>query len=175
MHSESRRRISSNSGKNRPARTVQPIPLASYAAYSFQRQNAARRGFELVLPAASRQAQCQIVWNVDFQRADMIGKFTITSSREDLILLEFSVDPAVTLADVAGPDVRRWQLQDARLQVWLRQPKRQTTLDIAGWRAVPHKGNVPVKQTVALPSVYPLQTAITDGTLGIASRPRPSS
>ena len=48
----------------------------------------------------------------------------------------------MTLAEVSGPDVRRWHVQNALLQVWLRKPVQETTIVMTGWRALPIKGAV---------------------------------
>lgn len=140
-------------------------------AYSFQRTSQQAAGLELILQPNARQVQLQLQWDVEFYHADLLGKFTITSAQDDLMFLEFAIDPTLTLANVAGPDVQSWQMQASVLQVWLRQPRKRTTVEITGWRSLPYKGGLPAQQIVALPSVFLVKTPITEGTLGV--RPAP--
>jgi hypothetical protein len=137
----------------------QPVPVSR--AYSFQRK-AAKAWLELITQPNAWQTQGQIDWTVDQGYADLLGKFTLTSPQADLMLVEFFVDKTLTLAEVAGPDVRRWHLQDSLLQVWLKQPRRETSLAITGWRVVP-----PQAKSLSLPSVYPLRTQFAGLTLAI--------
>jgi hypothetical protein len=141
----------------------QSVPVSR--AYSFQRK-AAKAWLELVTQPNAWQTQGQIDWTVDQGYADLLGKFTLTSPQADLMFVEFFVDKTLTLAEVAGPDVRRWHLQDSLLQVWLRQPRKATTLTLTGWRIAP-----PQAKTLALPAVYPLRTQFAGQTLAIRGAP----
>lgn len=141
-------------------RAAAVIPPAS-RTFSFQRQ-ALQAGLELKIEPASRHARLQLAWHVDRHFAELRGKFTIVSAHENLILLEFQVEPGLTLADIAGPDVQRWQLQGALLQVWLRQPRQQTTIEMTGWR-LPLAKTTPA--TLLLPGIYPIERRLVDSAL----------
>lgn len=141
-----------------------PLVGSATRAYRFQRKSA-QAGLEIDLRGDSRQAQFVLQWGLDLHHADLLGKFTLRSSHEDLMLLEFFVDPALTLTDVAGVDVKRWHLQDALLQVWLRQPRKQTTVELAGWRSLPYKNDPGAKRALVLPRVQPLGVQIAQADL----------
>ena len=145
-----------------------PIPT-ELRAYSFQRK-AQQAGLELLIQPAARQAQMQLRWNVDHHFADLHATATLSSAAEDLSLFEFFIDPSLTLANVAGPDVRRWHLQDSLLQVWLRQPRKQTTLELTGWHAFDKTTSLNPKKRFAVPVIYPMQTQLTTATLQLACR-----
>ncbi|MBI1831200.1 MAG: hypothetical protein HYR84_07110, partial [Planctomycetes bacterium] len=127
-------------------------------AYRFER-SAVKAALELVTQPNTWRAQGQLQWIVDAHHADLAGKVTITSLHADVAFLEFFADPALTIAQVAGADVARWQRQDSRLQIWLKQPRKETTLAIAGWRSTSMKSRPPEEQKIALPAIYPLNTA----------------
>ncbi len=142
-----------------------PIPGAT-RALSFQR-SAQQAGLELEIEPISRQTQAQYQWSVDHHFADLRGTFTLTSVQEDLTLLEFHIAPAFKLADVTGADVQRWHLQDALLQVWLRQNCKKTTIELTGWQVPPGKSAVTPSFTWIPASVVPLKTRLVDSTLDI--------
>ncbi len=135
--------------------TLRASPTSPARAYNFQRKGV-QAGLELATQSETRQARFQLDWTVDLHHADLRGKFTIASSFEDIILLEFALDAAMTLADVVGPDVARWTITDTTLQVWLRAPRKQVTLELIGWRALPFKSNLPGKTLFVLPTIHPL-------------------
>jgi hypothetical protein len=140
-------------------------PVASVSrAYRFKRSSP-QAGLEIDLRGESRQAQFHLQWGLDLHHADLLGKFSVRSSHEDLMLLEFFVDPALTLTEVAGADVKRWHLQDTLLQVWLRQPRKQTTVDLVGWRALAYKNDPAAKRSQVLPRVFPLGAQIAQADL----------
>lgn len=140
-----------------------PIPAAS-RGYAFERRGQ-QAGLRLEVVPIARQAQADLLWRVDSSCCEFTGAFTFRSAQEDLILAEFALDAALTLADVTGPDVYRWQRQDGLLQVWLRQAQRQTVITLKGWRNPAAKQ--PLGKVFALPGVYPLDTRLQDSTLEI--------
>lgn len=140
-----------------------PIAQAS-RAYRFQRKSN-QAGLHLERRGEGRQVRFVLQWGLEPHHADLVGKFTWQSPFADLALLEFFVDPALTVTGVAGADVQRWHLQDALLQVWLRQPCKQTTVDLSLWRALPYKGEPAGKRVIALPRVVPLGTQIAQADL----------
>lgn len=145
--------------------TGQIAPTAT-RALSFQR-GAPQAGLELEIEPNARQAQLRLQWNLDHHHALFNGNITFTSAQDDLILLELQVDPALTLADVAGDDVRRWQLHESLLQVWLRQPRKQTTIALTGWRSNPAKKGGPALPSWTAPGIYPLKTRLLTSTLEV--------
>jgi hypothetical protein len=151
--------------KKQNAPTLPPGPTLT-RAYTFQRK-AAKAWLELRTQPHDWKAQGQIQWNVNHAFADVQGKFTITSSRENLIFLEFFVDPSMTLADVTGPDVRRWYLHESILQVWLRQPRKETSIKLSGWRSHFAKVGSAKNGAFALPCIYPLDTQLAAVTLEV--------
>lgn len=140
-------------------------------AYSFQRESSKAAWLELKTQPAVWHAQGLLQWRLDTHFADLDAQLTITSAKEDVQMVEFFVDKALTLAEVTGTDVRRWNLHDTKLQVWLRQPRKETTLNLSGWRAFPSKGAVGEKSFVA-PCLYPRQTALAGLNMEFVPAPR---
>jgi hypothetical protein len=139
-------------------------------AYRFQRK-ATKAWLELITRPNAWQATGQLQWNLDHHKADLQGKFTITSPMEDLFFLEFYIDKSMTLADVAGPDVSRWQLHESRLQVWLRQPRKETTIKMIGWRSVPAHVAAAPKKSFVLPGIYLYSLETQLGAVTVEIRP----
>jgi hypothetical protein len=132
---------------------------------------AQQASLELTLQPNVRRAKSRIAWNVDLHHADFKGTFTFTSLREELVVLDFAVDPLLTVADVSGPDVQRWSVLEKHMQVWLRQPRKETTVEISGWRSVTFKGAPPAKQLASVPVVYPLDVQMVDSRLEVQPAP----
>ena len=140
-------------------------PAAS-RAYSFQRPlPQAGAGLILEVQPLARQAQLDVEWRLDMHCAELEAKCLLTSSHEDLSIVTFFIDPALTLSDVTGPEVGRWYLQDSLLQVWLRLPCKQAAVKLTGWRPFDKSTLQQAKKRLALPCVYPLQTQITAASL----------
>ncbi len=150
--------------------STQPLPSLS-RAYRFQRKTSTAAWLELTTQPTTWQARGQLLWNLDQHHADLHGTFTISSAREDLMLLEFFIDKSITLTDVDGPDVRRWNLSQSQLQIWLRQPRKETTLKLTGWRSQLPKGGTPTEKTFALPPVYPRQAQASAVTVEVVPAP----
>ncbi|HZZ81799.1 MAG TPA: hypothetical protein VFE62_25085, partial [Gemmataceae bacterium] len=129
-----------------------PLTTAASRAYRFLRKSQ-QAGLELERRGDTRQAQMHLNWRLEPRHADLVGKFTIKSAFEDLMLLEFQVDPGLTLSNVVGAEVKRWHQLDSLLQVWLKQPRKQATLDVLGWHAFNPKDIAVPKRPLALPRV----------------------
>jgi hypothetical protein len=142
------------------------VPAAATRAYNFQRA-ALQAGLEVVVEPSDQKAQLDVQWHFDKHHADFIAKCVLTSSRDDLTLLEFHVDKALVLASVQGPDVARWHAQESTLQVWLRQPRKTATIEISGWLARGPKGTTTPIKGVSLPAVHPLHVRLGPSTLAI--------
>ncbi len=140
-----------------------PVVQAS-RAFRFQRKSA-QAGLEIDLRGDSRQAQFHLQWGLDLHHADLVGSVTFRSARENLMILEFFVDPGLSLTDVAGVDVQRWHLQDSLLQVWLRQPRKETKVDLVGSRSLPYKNDPAAKRSLTLPRVHPVGVQIVQADL----------
>ncbi len=146
-------------------------PIATPSrAYNFQRKSQ-QAGLELIIQPNVRQAAIDLNWKIDLHHADLIAKVTVTSPYEDVTLLEFFVDPGLTLADVIGPDVYRWSLHESNLQVWVRTTTKRTTLELVGWRALPYQAKSAAKQSFPLPCVYPLNMQNLVGVVAIEAEP----
>ena len=145
------------------------MPAASFA-WTFQR-TPQPGGLELLPQPSVRQVKSNLLWRLDSGHADLQATFQFSSLRDDLMFLEFSIDPAFTLAEASGPDVYRWRLHETLLQVWLRQPKKQSVVTITGWRSAPLQAVFAAKQSVSLPGVSPLHFPHGDSLLEV--RPAP--
>jgi hypothetical protein len=112
---------------------------ASGRAYSFNRQGPGA-ALELMLTAAPPKAMAAITWTVAQGHADLQASAHLTpgnSAADTLALVEWEVPPTVTLADISGLDVLYSSRAGSRLQVWLRQPKGETVVQLSGWARFP--------------------------------------
>ncbi len=130
-------------------------------AYRFQRK-ALIAGLELFVQPRELKARCDFRWDIDSIGADLLATCTLTSTVGDIYFAEFQVDPAIVLAGVRGPDVHRWHLHETLLQVWLKQPKKQTTIEIIGWQAYAGKAD---KKAHAVPPIHPLHAQLLDSAI----------
>jgi hypothetical protein len=116
--------------------TATDVERASGRAYSFNRDGPAA-ALELMLASAQTKAIATAAWTVAADHADLQASARLTPGSgptgATLTLLEWEVPSSITLADVSGPDVQRWFRSGVRLQVWLRQPKEETVVQLTGW------------------------------------------
>jgi hypothetical protein len=115
---------------------LQPAGLDGVAqlerAYSFRRtQPGAALGLALSVPAAT--ATTSLSWRVYPGHADLAASARLVAPAGDLLLVEWDVPPEVTVALVSGADVERWSRWGNLLQVWLREPRAETALQVRGW------------------------------------------
>lgn len=146
------------------------LETPSTHAYSFQRKSP-QAGIELALTPGARQCQAQYLWHLDQTHADLVARFSLTSDTENLGFVEFTVDPKLTVSDVHGPDVYRWHLQGNVLQVWMRQARKQTTMEIAGWQNFSTKKGPAGKDLATFPNVVPTQIRVVEATLDLQVAP----
>src|SRR5439155_4259736 len=101
-----------------------------------------RRGAAAALvldePADVPTAVLDSGWKVGPVYADFSATLKLTSGGSGLMLVELRVPSRLTLADVAvpevhPPEVHHWSRHEDRVQVWLRQPRKDVTLRITGW------------------------------------------
>lgn len=142
--------------------TGRPAPGSATRGYTFQRKGV-QAGLDIAFQPFSRLAEANLRWTVHLHHADFAGKFAFTSAADDIAVLDFTVDPALTVADVLGPDVRRWAVSDGVLQVWLRGARKTVELEVVGWRTLP--GPVATKRQFVVPAMYPLQARLAEATL----------
>jgi hypothetical protein len=110
-------------------------PVRPTRAYSFRRRQGSAT-LELNLLPLPREAQQEIRWRVARRHADFELTLTLTAPCEDLALVEWGVPGVVTVAEVTGPQVDSWSARGGRLQVWLRQPVKETAtvrVELRGW------------------------------------------
>jgi hypothetical protein len=109
-------------------------------AYSFRRTGPGP-ALEVTLAAPQPPASARVAWRVARGHADLDAEVRLSgegaAEAEDVALVEWEVPPEVTVALVAGPDVDRVSRSGKRLQVWLREPRRQTTVRLTGWLRPP--------------------------------------
>ena len=141
-------------------------------AYSFRRRVNKAAWLELKTQPTAWQAQGLLQWRLDAQYADLLAKFTITSPREDLNLVEFFIDKSMTLADVSGPDVTAGICMKLGFRYGCGQPRKETTLMLSGWRSFPAKGGAAAEKGLVVPGIYPLQTQVTAINLEVVPAPR---
>jgi hypothetical protein len=115
----------------RVARDLEPNSFAIPSrAYSFRRTGA-NAGLELTLASPPLRARQDIAWELHAHHADMQATAQVSSPAN--VLLQWDIPEAVTLAGVSGVDVHHWTRSASLLQVWLRQPRKETTVKLVGW------------------------------------------
>lgn len=101
-------------------------------AFSFRRSGAGA-ALALAIAPARPQATLEARWIIGPSYADLSADFAIVSSNEDLSLVELTIPPALTVAEIRGTQVHHWSRQEAVTQIWLRQPRKEATLHVSGW------------------------------------------
>jgi hypothetical protein len=90
----------------------------------------------LTVQPARPRAQVDAHWRVGSRHADVTALASLTSSAEDVMLVELELPPRfklVQVADAGGTPVHHWSRQDRLVQVWLSQPRKQVRLAVDGW------------------------------------------
>jgi hypothetical protein len=85
------------------------------------------------VPRSRARCEHDFHWHLGPRQADLRATARLSNPDEDLPLLEWHLPAAVTLAEVAGPDVRGWSRTGDRLQVWLQRTAAETTVTFSGW------------------------------------------
>src|SRR5438067_2092747 len=106
-------------------------------AYSFRR-TAGQAGLVLAPAVPRPRAQGDIVWTIFPNHADFAATLQLSSSGEDVSLVEVSLPVDIILADVRGPALHHWSRQSTGVQIWLHQPHKQAVLELTGWGPLAH-------------------------------------
>lgn len=101
-------------------------------AHSFRRL-APGAALGLAVKSLRPTAQLDLAWTVGARHAELNGHVNLSSPTEGHVLVEIELPPRFKLKDIDGPDVHHWSRQDRLVQVWLRQPRQQTHLQVRGW------------------------------------------
>ncbi|MCI0638520.1 MAG: hypothetical protein L0Y72_03035 [Gemmataceae bacterium] len=143
----------------------EPGPITR--ALSFRRTGA-EGGIVLQAAAVSPLAKMDVSWKVHSDFADGAARVQWTTTGEPLALVELSIPPSVTLAEVRGVGLKQWSRSGARVQIWLQQPKKQVSLEWTGWVALPQKASV---RRFDLPSVGVRNARTLSMTVQLAATP----
>src|SRR5262249_5614510 len=85
-------------------------------AFSFRRSGAAAALALSVAPVRPRVSQ-EVTWIVGRNYADFSANVEVESPAAGLI--ELIIPPAVTVAEIKGPQIHHWSRQGAVTQIWL--------------------------------------------------------
>jgi hypothetical protein len=110
-----------------------PGPLTR--AFSFRRAPGGDgvAGLWLTLRPPPYQAAVETTWRVRHRQADFKATVPIKAPAGAVSLLEMDVPAAVRLTRVIGAQVHGWSRTGPRVQIWLKESAKQTTLDLEGW------------------------------------------
>src|ERR1043165_2594651 len=133
----------------------QPIEPAS-GAWRFQRTTVQEAKLGLVMKPTDRLARVDVVWKPGMHHADWSVSCTLSSTHEEMVMQTFVVPKNLTLSNVQGAEVARWNLRENLLQVWFRKPCKTADLEITGWQRFDNPSLESTKRTFALSSIYPL-------------------
>ncbi len=110
-------------------------PAAPTKVVNFRRISPAA-ALSLTVKATRPTAHADLRWHVTPRGADLSARVSLTSSADDLVLVELELPPRLKLVKIAeanGADIHHWSRQDNVVQVWLQQPRKQVQLDVRGW------------------------------------------
>ncbi len=111
---------------------LRDVPAAT-RVYSFSRNQQGLAALDLALQPSWPQVRQDIHWHIRPQSADVRATLHLTSAAEDILFVDWEVPAAVTVTEVSGLHVRYWTRFGDRVQVWLQQPRKDTTVTLAGW------------------------------------------
>jgi hypothetical protein len=136
-------------------------------AYSYLR-SVSGGTLQVTVQPARAQVDQQLRWLVDRQFADLEATLKLTASEETAVV-EWEVPAPVTVARLTGADVRHWSRTGSRIQVWLLQPRKTTTIQLSGWLNLPPKTSD--SATFALPCLRHPFAKLSATTLSLAPAP----
>jgi hypothetical protein len=115
------------------------------------------------------EARQDVSLRVGRTQADLQATLELKAPAGDLALVECELHSArpLTVARVAGPDVRSWSQSGNRLLVWLQAATGATTLEVAGW--VPLAAGRDGERRLDLPSLRLPAARRTTGTLRVSA------
>ncbi|HYV34736.1 MAG TPA: hypothetical protein VE988_03465, partial [Gemmataceae bacterium] len=112
-------------------------PVSPTRAFSFRNYQS---GGALVLSLTPWRPALEqdLRWTLQPGRADLLATVKFTAGGDDLMMVEWEVPPQVTVAEIAGDNIRTWTRPagpagDGKLQLWLKQPARSVTFIAHGW------------------------------------------
>jgi hypothetical protein len=123
-------------------RRGEPVERIS-RAYRFSRTSAAEfAGIEITLPPSAWEVRQKLRWLVSPTFADVQGQLTVGATNGQMMMLEWEVPGALTVAGVSAPDLLYSDVVVAggqkRIQLWFSKPQTNTQVELRGWlRASP--------------------------------------
>jgi hypothetical protein len=114
-----------------------PEPRSLAYACTFRREQGQPPVLRLLLrvPPAAVEAAQDVGLRVGPRQAEVRVTARLSAPGGDLSLVEWEVRSSrpLTVADVTGPDVRRWTRTGNRLLVWLQRTTGTTRVEVTGW------------------------------------------
>jgi hypothetical protein len=111
--------------------------VAPAQAFSF-RNRQADAALTVTLAPHRPAVEQDLQWLIHADHADLQAALKATAAGDELLLLEWEVPAAVTVAEVSGEDVRSWsRAADGRVQIWLKPATRSTVVRLRGWASMP--------------------------------------
>lgn len=111
--------------------------ITATRAYSYLRSSPGGR-LEVALQPPRAQVEQLVQWTVHRTFADLDTTLKFTAA-EPTVLLEWEVPASVTIAQLSGANVAYWSRTGSRIQIWLVQPRKKTTVSLSGWLKLPVK------------------------------------
>jgi hypothetical protein len=77
----------------------------------------------------------ELLWTFHPGRVDLEAKLKGGITEDDLLLVEWEVPPRLTIAEIAGENIRSWTRAagQSTVQVWLKQPAKSVAFNLHGW------------------------------------------
>src|SRR5262249_48216638 len=79
----------------------------------------------------------------------------LTHAGAGVSLVKAILPPGLHLADVRGEELDRWSRKDRLVQIWLREPSKQTRLQLKGWMSLDQTPNTARAQLHIGPISFP--------------------
>ena len=79
-------------------------------------------------------------WNLTASVAEWTGTLNLQGGGAALTFLEWHLPADVALTEILGPNLHQWSRQSAAVQLWFREPQRQTVLQLKGYRPLTSSG-----------------------------------
>lgn len=128
---------------------------------AFQRSGGGAPTLRLTIAATASNVESleTWTWRVGPEYADVRAESRVSAQGGAVSLLEWDVPATVRVADLRGPDVSNWTRTGGRLQVWLRRPVTDATVQWAGTVVRTGPGTPPPSAAAArfdVPTIRPV-------------------
>src|SRR5262249_38425702 len=84
----------------------------------------------------------------------------LSENSDEFSLVQLQLPAGVALTEVRGVALHHWSREETGVQIWLQQPRKQATLELAGWAPMAQKATTSSPGRFLLPQIQATQVRL---------------